>query len=244
LMLVAGCASTGLSSREVGRQNYSSYVLSANDADSVPVTGPATFPVAKPVSFPMRVAVAQIGEVAPPDELIENLRKHPELFSRVEGIPAMASMDRPQFNSYNDANSTWSQRDFAYQQTQHMRGLAQSMGLDYLILCGGTIDYGTSPTPLSLADLTIVGAFVVPSKEIDGTARASAALIDAQNGGVVMISSAQTDKSHTATTIGQDGDQMKLLKAIRDDVMSKLSDRIVSDAKAHASQPVANAVSN
>src|SRR5687767_12437367 len=81
--LAAGCVENGLSLREEGRQTYTNYLYSEYDPAAIAQSSaPATQP-----TYPIRVAVAQVGEVSPPLPLVERLRKETALFARVEGIP-------------------------------------------------------------------------------------------------------------------------------------------------------------
>lgn len=226
---LSGCLSSGLSMRETGRQNYSGYVYSLYDDDTQVAANaqPAT------LSLPARVAVAQIGEVSPPATLIDTLRNDPAVFARVEGIPGIAGEPDPRAYG-SQGRSDFSLRDQARSQMNRMRQVARDMQMDYLLVCGGTIDHATTDTGLSLLDLTIVGAFVVPSKEIQGTARASAAMVDVETGRVVLITSAEADRTKLASSVGQQGGQIDLLERLRDDVVDKLGKQVVTDCRQRA----------
>src|SRR5439155_12462927 len=80
---LAGCTSNGLSPREVRGRDYSSYVLSMYDPD---VRASAGQDAAQPpaVATPARIAVAQVGEVAPPLEMLEVLRRDRLAFASVQ----------------------------------------------------------------------------------------------------------------------------------------------------------------
>src|SRR5687768_15122874 len=82
LLISSGCSS-GLSPRETRTQNYSAFIMSLYDS---PLPANATTPR---MVAPMKVAVAQIGELAPPQAMLEEMRKNPQIFSRAEGIPGL-----------------------------------------------------------------------------------------------------------------------------------------------------------
>src|SRR6266446_5303494 len=79
-ILAAGCT-FGRSHNERPAQTYPTFIMSLYD-DAKPQR--ATPPVA-----PMRVAVAQVGELAPPQAMLDHLRQNKAMFQRVEGIPAV-----------------------------------------------------------------------------------------------------------------------------------------------------------
>jgi hypothetical protein len=255
LALLAGCSSAGLSPRETQRQNYSSFVYSLYD---LPATEPgaqdgAPRAPAKLV-LPARVAVAQVGEVAPPQAFMEKLRSRPELFSRVEGISGIAGSygisadevagryarrraDCPPGTNYVTVGAAARQaaesegREQVQSDVAKMQRLARDMGMDHLILVGGTIDHAVHGNALSILDLTIVGAFVVPSKQIDAKATAAGAIIDLNSGRVVLTASADASKGGLAATATQEGGQLAVLRQARDEVVGKLADSLLAECQ-------------
>jgi len=75
VVCAAGCTQ-GLSARETRTQNYSSFIMSLYDQP---------LQQAQPAALvaPMRVAIAQVGELAPPQAMLSHLRTRPELFTRL-----------------------------------------------------------------------------------------------------------------------------------------------------------------
>lgn len=240
--VLAGCSSAGLSPRETERQNYSSFVYSLYDlpAAQAGARDEASRPPAKLV-LPARVAVVQVGEVAPPQEFMNKLRGRPDLFSRVEAISGIgASFGRP--GHYVGANtgpydarrsvatsSAPPQPDPVVEDVEKMQRLARDMGMDHLLVLGGTIDHATHGNALSILDLTIVGAFVVPSKEISAKATAAGALVDLSSGRVVLTASADADKATKTATATQEGGELNVLRQARDEVVTKLADSLVAE---------------
>jgi regulator of extracellular matrix RemA (YlzA/DUF370 family) len=107
----------------------------------------------------------------------------------------------------------------------------RDIGADYLFLFGGTIDHATTGTGLSLADVTVVGMFAVPSKRISAEGRASGILIDARTGRVVLAVGASHSDSRMAPTAAQESDELKLLTGVRDELTKQLAEQL--KARAH-----------
>jgi hypothetical protein len=227
-LAVAGCSYEGLSTRERPGDAQSLYLYSLYE-QMPPEAVNAPPP---PLRLPGRVAVVQVGEAAPPAALIEALRADPAVFGRVESLPGIvheAGFDRTgQRDRAPDASAQ------ARVQVAGLRNLAADLGMDYLLLVGGTVDYGTSGTPLSLADLTIVGAFVVPSQHTRATARANGALVDVATGRVVVNSSAEAHRKSLVPNVSVDDEQARLLTKLRNDVVEKLGEQVLNDARLRA----------
>ncbi len=172
-----GCA-VGPSQRTGAGNDYSKFVLALYNDPGDYSMGRRT------VEFPISMAVAQIGEVAPDSAMVTLLRDGHEVFRRIEPIPA--PMDGVEA-AHCDPNTPEGR-----QPIRKLQSLAHDMGLDYVLVCGATVDTHGRVTEASIADLTLVGAYVVPSREIAGHARASAALVDVRTGRVVMSSAAES----------------------------------------------------
>jgi len=185
LLLSAGCVHDYSSPNRTGqgpdyaRQVFSLYEPAAGGTAAAG-NGAAR---GEAMKFPAAVAVAEVGELHPPPVLLEQLRKEPGLFRRVEGIPGISDGDAvtSPFNVRDyptPSSGSPGNRDDAGQAAAAMRRLirfARDMGMDYLMLFGATVDSDAHATELSAFDLTIVGAYVVPSRKLSGRARASAA---------------------------------------------------------------------
>ncbi|HEV8377638.1 MAG TPA: hypothetical protein VGP99_02225 [Tepidisphaeraceae bacterium] len=220
LLAISGC-STGLSPRETRTQNYPAFILSLYE-------NPRTAAPAPPPTAPMRIAVAQIGEIAPPQAMLGQLRQHPELFSRVEGIPGV--FEDVQVNG-NSAALITSERQQVRERMTRLQRLAQDVGMDYLFIYGGSVDHYVRENPLQLLDLTIVGAFVVPSREVRAAGKAAGALIDNRTGAVVLMTSADTEKTALASCTTEDGKQKKVLEDTRESLNLRLADQLAARCK-------------
>jgi hypothetical protein len=226
LAALAGCESAGLSPREVPGRTQSAYLYSLY-AEMPPEARNAPQP---PPRLPASVAVVQVGEAAPPAPLLEAMRGDPGVFGRVESLPGIAYEGEPWDRNRRRADGLVDARGHL----TALRSLAADMGLDYLLLVGGTVDYGTTATELSLLDLSIVGAFVIPSHETNATARANGALVDVRTGRVAVNSAAEASSKSTVSLVKVEGEQMKLLTALRDEVVAKLGKRVIEDTRLRA----------
>ena len=107
---------------------------------------------------------------------------------------------------------------------------------DYLLIYGATIETHTRITPLSALDLTIVGAFAVPSREIHTDARASAALIDVRSGTVVLTAGAEDAQTRYASAAATGAEEDKQQTFIDEQSSLKLADQLVAGARQRNAQ--------
>jgi hypothetical protein len=223
---LAGCESTGLSPRESAGFDVSAYqqALALDPITAVSPDSPDRPTTPMPVIKPASICVVQIGEVTPPDEFIERLEKETDLFDRVQGISGIS----PAQAGYHHRS-----RDRAIaggQVKQHLNSLiatSRTMGADYLLVYGGTVDSTERAGTLTLFDLTIAGAFIVPSRAIEADAKAAANIIDLRDRRVVAIATATTDSFTLSPTVGKDGRQASLMQRVADNAIEEMADRIV-----------------
>lgn len=227
-----GCASSGLSYGESGPNSQANYLATMVAApDSGITVGTTTRPAAplarRPFAGPARLAVAQVGEVAPPEAMLAPLRDARGLFTRVDTIPAVGDGVRVYSRPDGDAG-----RQAVRERIDALRALARSVGSDYLLLVGGSADTSRDSTPLSVLNLTIVGLFIVPSERVQATMKASGALIDVSTGQVVSLSSAQLFRERLSPMAASDGDLVRLLGKMRDDVTADLAGKVIAACRA------------
>lgn len=223
LALLGGCESSGLSPREGASRNFSNYLSSLYDE---PVTAGERQQQPARLVLPTRLAVVQVGEVAPPASFLKTLRARPELFSRVEGISGATGV-RAEDDRSSPREGPAVTVAHARQEVDRLLQLARDMGMDHLLLVGGTIDQATKENGLSILDLTIVGAFVAPSKQVEAEARASGALVDLASNRVVLVASAETSKGRLASSITQKSGEIDVMRDARDEVLAKLAAQVV-----------------
>jgi hypothetical protein len=218
--MTVGCSSQGLSSREQGMQNYSN-VMYQNQQTPAQTAGPAT------VQTPARVTVVQIGEITPPESMLKDLRSHRELFRQVSTQSGILPVNEKQ---YGESQQVEAQPQTDY--LTHLRGMAAETGSDYVLIFGGNIDSGSQGTPLSILDLTIVGAFVVPSHVVAVSGKAAGSLVDVHTGRVLRTFSADTDgHGMVPSTLVENSEtssvqtaKSELVKNLTTDVIAQLTD--------------------
>jgi rhombotail lipoprotein len=212
-VLTAGCTFGG-SQNERPAQTYPTFIMSLYD-DTKP--RPSTPPTA-----PMRVAIAQVGELVPPQAMLDHLRQNKSMFQRVEGIPAV-------FDDFSQSGALpTTPKQITRDRVARLQRMTQDLGLDYLFIYGDTVSNYTRENPLQILDLTIVGAFVIPSREVRATGKAAGALIDARTGSVLFIASADTEQTKMATGTNQEGETAKVVQNARESLTLRLADQLVA----------------
>lgn len=217
LAFAAGGCAVGPAQHTGDGTDYSKYVLALYNDPGNDSMGHRT------VEFPISVAVAQIGQVAPDPAMLTVLRDGHDVFRRVEPIPA--PIDGAEA-ARCDPNTPEGR-----QPIRKLQALARDMGLDYVLVCGATVDTHGRNTGASIVDLTIVGAYVIPSREIAGSARASAALVDVRTGRVVMSSAAESRASTVASAASFDGDSDRLGQKLEQSAYASLAKQVVDEAE-------------
>lgn len=165
------------------------------------------------VKAPARVAVAQLGEMQAATAFLNELRNNPDLLQKVATIPAVPP-DLAGFYEYTeqsvslggtektrppqrDTKDALTPKDFL----QELRLLSLDMGSDYLFVYGGSIDFRTKEDALAkLLDLTIVGAFVIPSEAHSLQGRGIGLLMDVKENRIVMSVASDTSQHELAST--------------------------------------------
>jgi hypothetical protein len=238
LAALAGCSSSGLSPREDSGLDFSSYLYSLD----TPINAS---PDARPghLVLPANLAVAQIGEVAPPSRFLDALRGHADLFARVEPISGVPGLKYQPVRVTPDCkDGTLTAEERARMEMGRMSRVAREMGMGHLLLIGGTMDQATKENGLAILDLTIVGAFVVPSKHVDAEAKASGALIDLESGRVVLFASADATRARLASTATQGAGEIDVMREARDEVLTKLAGQVIQQCEARGkAQPESGA---
>ncbi len=224
IVALAGCQYEGLSPHQVSGQNYSLHALTMYDNMPETQYAPAE------LRLPARVAVAQVGEVAPVEAMLNKLRSDARIFSRVEGIPSADASEPRALGYWERSTATGSSpRD----DMRKMREFARSIGCDYLLISGGEISSESAINNFSVLNLTIVGAFIIPGEDHRAEARANAVLIDLRTGRAVLSASTTESRKGAGATMTQNRDQQRLVGELRDSVVLKLSDEVLAQCRAH-----------
>ena len=220
--LLSGCVTTGLSVRESAQANYSSYLYALYDEHFSGKEIQEAKGQPRQVRPLARLAVAQIGEVAPPHAMLEALARERELFADVQGIPAA----RDAAASGNASGET------IRRQISQMRRFAADLGMDYLFLFGGTIDLGETATGATILDWTLVGAYVVPTHKVHAIGRASGALVDISTGQVMLVVTAEDELRTYETTVARNfGTSDHYLTQVRQQLIPKLTAALIERAR-------------
>ncbi|HEV8605270.1 MAG TPA: hypothetical protein VGQ99_07895 [Tepidisphaeraceae bacterium] len=216
MVMVGGCAS-GMSVRETPTQSYPAFILSLYD-------NPRPQGKAAALVAPMRVAIAQVGELAPPQAMLGHLRQKTDMFARVEGIPAIFE----DMSYTHQGGLSITERQITRERVARLQRMAEDLGLDYLFIYGGSIENYTRENALQVLDLTIVGAFVVPSRQVRAVGKAAGALIDAHTGSVLFVASADTEQTKMATNSNENGEKMKVMENARESLNIRLADQLIA----------------
>jgi len=213
LVMTAGCGSDGLAPQHSQASlvpNTPARPLAFYDPKS---TSPITTS-AQPAKFPIKAAIVQLDQVAAPDDMLQKLRAHPELFSKLITLPGLAE-----------------ERETPTEQMNRLRQVTQQMGLDYVLIFGGIVDHGSKGTALCIADITIVGAFIVPSRGVEVKGRATAALVECTTGRLVTTFSSQADHTAAVPSAFVEVAEHNSVEARQSELIAKLTEDIIAHAK-------------
>lgn len=161
--------------------------------------------------FPARIGLARIHDrqlVGVPNDEAESWRSAaerlgPEFGQFIPVSPLVADMVSPR-DSQNKQNVV-----------DHIRRGAARQHLDYVITYEVTDTAESDGNALRLADLTILGLFILPSRNLKAEATASAILLDVRNGYPYLTGSTFADKDGLSTVIGKGDRKDKLKHAAR-----------------------------
>jgi hypothetical protein len=228
--LVTACEATGLSSDEHAGADYSNYILSLQP-------GPACRST-QTLATPIRLAVGQVGETAPPQNMLDKLDSQGGFITPVVGLPLP---DGPESRYAYDNQAKTSLADYSAR-VKSVCSLAQSAGANYVFLFGGNIDSWRKNNFLTVLDITIVGAFIVPSSKIEMEGKASGTLIDAATIEPVFFVSVDSKTSATTPDYLAAGKTGDMRARLRDELIDKLTGELIG--KIANSDPSATPRSN
>jgi hypothetical protein len=201
------------------------------------------------IKAPARVAVAQLGELQAATAFLNELRNNPDLLQKVTSVPAMPP-DLAGFYDHTEQSvslggtekTTPPKRDGKDALTpkeflQELRLLSLDMGSDYLFVYGGSIDFRTKEDGLAkLFDLTIVGAFVIPSEAHSLQGRGIGLLFDVKENRVVMSVASDTSRHELATTRYSQSTLRNLIGDVRLELQKNLARDFVKEFTGRALQ--------
>lgn len=200
----------------LSRYNFSTTTLQTNtDLDVREIAA-----IEPDLQFPARIGLARIERgrliTLPVDEgedwadMAQNLGAGYGQFVPVS--PMIASMVNPN----HTAPST-------KQLVDHIRRGSARQHLDYVLIYEVTDMTDAHSNALRVADLSVLGLFMLPTRNIDVSSTASAMLIDVRNGYPYGTASAFADKKSLSTAIGKRSQKKKLSDKARQLAVEKLS---------------------
>ena len=211
--LLTGCETTGISPREHSRVEYPNYILSMS-------AGQPGAP-SKKAALPVRLAVAQIGEVAPPGSMLDNLAKRKDLITSVIGLPLPG-------DAQTAYDSRKSESAFNYAgKIQSVCELAKASGADYIFLFGGNVDSWTKGNALRIFDFTIVGGMILPATEINTEGKGAGTLIDVATRQPVFFINVDDHESRHCPDFYSNEDTTPLCVQSRNELVRKLQDGLL-----------------
>jgi hypothetical protein len=208
--LMTGCETTGLSPREYSGLDYPGYVLSlSRNRTEVPPQSPA---------LPVRLAAAQIGEIAPPQTMLENLEANSNLIASVVSLPLPADS----INNFGTRRLGQASGDYA-SRVKAVCNLAEAAGANYVFLIGGNVDSWTSQNSLGMFDLTLVGGWIIPGTKINAEGKGAGVLIEATTGQPVFFVNAEYQESALSPDFLSAGKTTNMRAQVRSELATKLS---------------------
>jgi|GEM_PF-909961 hypothetical protein len=217
ICLLAGCETTGLSPRETSAVSYPNYILSLQ-------SGPSAAP--QRIVAPIRLAVAQVGEDAPPAALLDKLAGQKTVVASVTGLPLPD--DNPFHYSPFRYGRLNQQGPDSATRMKAVCGLAQAAGADYVFIIGGSLDSWEQHNSLSALDITIVGGAILPGAKIRVEGRAAGTLVSTATCRPVLFVSANTHTSAMSPDFLVDGKTTAVDAQVRDELATKLGDQFLN----------------
>lgn len=212
ICLLAGCDTTGLSPLETSAVSYPNYILSLQP-------GPAAEPLK--IVAPIRLAVAQVGEDAPPATLLDKLAARRALVASVTGLP----LPDDNFSCFSRLGR---QEPDSGSRVKAVCGLAQAAGADYVLIIGGSLDSWEQHNSLSALDITILGGTIVPGAKIHVEGRGAGTLISTATCRPVLFVSADSHAAAMSPDFLVDGKTAALDVQVRNELAARLGDQFLN----------------
>jgi hypothetical protein len=179
----------------------------------------------KVIQLPVRLAVAQIGEMAPHRAVTAELRQRPDLVDHVVELPFLLDgVDRPVVGC-----QPWDAPAHRQIDPEWFRGralavcrLGRDLGAEYVFVFGGKVAMVTGQTPWSILDWTIVGAYWVPATRLSGEATVAGALIDVRDERIVFLANAGSTIDGTSPSLLAGTRSREMQFELRNDLMAEL----------------------
>ena len=188
------------------------------------------------INFPARIGIARIEQgrlITVPADEGENWSEMakslgPNYGELIPVSPLIASMVNPNTTS-NEIG----------QVVNHIRRGAARQHLDYILIYEVTDLNHNDGNALQIADLSVLGLFILPSRNVEVKSTASAMLIDVRNGYPYGSASAFADEKSLSTVMSKRGKTRELSDKARIVSVQKLTDsvaEILTELKAVSTQ--------
>ena len=211
ICVLTGCETTGISPRESSGASYQSYIMSLQ-------TGSTNAP--QQVITPIRLAVAQVGEAAPPESMIDRLAKDKSQVASVNGMPLPGDV----YYGLEDYPG----------RIKKLCNLARSTGADFVFLFGGTMDSWMENNSWSALDGTLVGGAIFPGTKIHVQGKAGGALISTTICQPIFFADADASQTRLSPDYFCDGKKVGLQATVRDQLAAKLTEQLMDKLSAAA----------
>ena len=107
---------------------------------------------------------------------------------------------------------------------------AKAAGLDHVLILGGTLDSWEKQSFLSIADCTLIGAWIVPATEIKMEGKVAGVMVDTATGQPQFYISAESQQSCHAADALVSGNKDELRVITRNDLANKLAAALLAQA--------------
>ncbi len=202
--LLAGCETTGLSPRESSGTTYQSYIMNLQ-------SGSTNAP--QKVSLPIQLAVAQVGEAAPPGAMLDKLAGNKNLVASVDGLPLPGDV-------YSDSENYAAR-------IKTICNLARTTGANFVFLFGGNMDSWQQNNSWSVLDATLVGGAIFPGTKICIEGKGAGALISTTTCQPVLFVNAEARKTALSPDYFADGRTSGVRAEVRDELAAKLTEQLM-----------------
>lgn len=212
--LFTGCDTTGLSPREAAGASYPNYVFSLQSGSPGQQ---------QKVTPPIRLAVVQIGEEAPPEAMLGKLAGHTTLIASEVSLPLPSDVPGP----FYVARRNFEQPDYAGR-IKTLCALARTSGADFVFLFGGNLDTWQENNALSIFDTTIIGGVVFPGTKIHVEGKGAGVLISTATCQPLLFVSSEAKDSVSSPDLLVNGKAMSLQIKVRDELVNQLTDQFLT----------------
>lgn len=225
ILFVVGCHSAPVQKSEpTPPLNYSAYLYSLYDTEFATRPGESIKEDRLTLKPHASIAVARLGEFAPREALIQQLRSQTNFFRSVAGIPAVLDVPGQSQPPPQAKPSQGTVKDHIVK----MRQLASDIGADYLLLMGDVSKLTATQEITGFLDLTIIGYYVIGSNRIEVEQRGSVALVDVATGRVLSVVTEEARKvNHVPSAMIENG-KKKALERANAQLEEELTKKLIS----------------